>query len=339
MILLLLLISPTTAIYLPFEELSLTNKARPGVCHPPKGTPQRCCLGGTSSGGNVYWKPNLCNFEDNFAHVEPYETKFTISKLMVALHKHNYRLTIIGDSLMYQNTISLECGWLREGIETISKNHTKWNKNNWQYGIGTSEHFVVNVSRPVLVDFYLQYRPEQDMTQPREAIAASNVVLINSGLHFLDNSIKLFQTNTRDYLQMMYKWVTEPGHRRVLVWRENTAQHRDALGGEWNEPKKSNECKPLNWTNHQRYKWRDRMVQQIAQDVGFTIIDRIDLPFTRQRHDIVPLYWISFYAYTAKFHFFHPHMNGKCEPSHYCQDPLFWTPVWEQLLHIIRHSE
>eukprot|EP00978_Attheya_sp_CCMP212_P029934 scaffold108304_cov52-Attheya_sp.AAC.3 len=47
---------PLSQLYAPWEVASIN-----GICQPPNGTPTRCCLGSTSTGGGVHHKPNRCS--------------------------------------------------------------------------------------------------------------------------------------------------------------------------------------------------------------------------------------------------------------------------------------
>ena len=61
---------------LPWEILSMENR----TCEPPKGIPQRCCLGSVSSGGSVKFHSNLCNF------IKPYTRAQTMAQDFLRRH-------------------------------------------------------------------------------------------------------------------------------------------------------------------------------------------------------------------------------------------------------------
>ena len=78
-------------------------------------------------------------------------------------------------------------------------------------------------------------RPYPDMSNVADAARDTDVLVINTGLHYLDAG--LYRKVIRDMLETLLPF----SKTKVLVWRETTAQHVNSDGGEW----PPSECKGL----------------------------------------------------------------------------------------------
>ena len=235
---------------------------------------------------------------------------------------------IVGDSLMYQAAAGLECSWLRYGCnQSNTAAKQKKRDQRWKYGVSNIERWNVSCGGERAdapeVQFWLQYRPYEDMGQVEEMLSIADVFVFNSGLHYRRSQVDKYRNQTVAWLERVFKWASGDPSRRFAVWRETSAQHRDSLGGEWNTPRNSTTCVPLKWDEAHPYQWRDRLVKQWSAEVGFG-------------PSAVPLHWIPFYDFTVHLSTLHPGAASNCDPSHYCQHPALWSPVWSNLTSILK---
>lgn len=330
----------------PWENESVVSafSTATAVCNPPTGGDLRCCVGSTSAGGDIFWKPSTC-VSEMFESFVPVNTRYTERDLIDFLSQTELRMTLAGDSVMYQNMVGFQCAWLRQGCRNVHYQKFKREKIFWKYGIGTIEHYQVSCktsnAQPADVTFYLQYRPHNNMSEVREMLENTDVYYFNTGLHYISDDVDAnFKEETQNWLRVVYDWL-KSNVTRVAFFRETTAQHRDAMGGEWNMPLRNENatgCAPNWWTAHNTIKpnWRNNMVKRWASEIGFTVSNcdgktPIHYPSSSNSGSNPRLHWIPFYSYSSRLVHMHPgegfgSNHYKCEPTHICGHPEVWTP-------------
>ena len=289
---------------------------------------------------------------------------------MTALASTGRKLAVIGDSVMYQTVVGLECSWLREGCRNVrsvnnkSPSKTPYEKRvfkgeypgpAWKYGIGGFEEWTVACPSPVSsssssssnaavddevvanVNFYLQYRPYPDFVDLSTILSDHSVdtLLLNSGLHYLWSDGPSFESETKGVLQVVKRLVSDGNGRNVVLWRETTQQHRDSIGGEWSTKELSKECRDVSFGDDFTFQWRDKMVRGFMDELGFEIVEVEDAATGSLRSpEKTPIHWIKFANFTLGKSFFHPHNDeDQCEPTHFCQTPTFWEYICKSPTH------
>lgn len=353
---------PLEQQYLPWEKASITVGTKPGVCRPPPGTPERCCIGGISYGGDVFWGPDHCNWQENFVKFKYQKPLYTVGQLMQTLSRLNLNLTFAGDSVMYQNVVGLECDWLRQGCTSTHAALQTLHPENWRYGVGMHEEWNVTcpvppksgdgprkmaaVAKPVLVHYYLEYRPNNDFVQTKYILNRTDIFVFNVGLHYLSTEAAQYKKEMKNYMSVIYEW-QKGDPKRIAIYRETTQQHRDSSGGEWMQRVGSMKCKDVKFTAAHKRKWRVQLARKTAAEVGWTIVDtNVESLEADARNEVnmsnPKLFWVPFYDYTVPQMTMHPHWDSNtpipanpnannpltaCEPSHFCQTPLFWDQI------------
>ena len=117
---------PRQEMYLPWELQAMGT-----TCHPPEGTPTRCCTGSSSRGGNVNWTPKHGCKAAPYARLPDHSSE-SVSTLLKHLSATNQTMGFTGDSLMYQLVVGFECEWLRQGWTTT--HHTQVPRTNGTIG-------------------------------------------------------------------------------------------------------------------------------------------------------------------------------------------------------------
>ena len=311
---------------LPFEVSS--SKFPDPVCDPPSSIPRRCCVGSTSAGGNLFWKPEICS-NTPYDDYPPLIPDFT-HDLISTLARRNLSLVIVGDSVMYQAAVGLECAWLRANCTSVNSYTPRKKRGNWRYGVGGIEEWSVTCGSFTAppISYFSQYRPYADQSEIHEQLSASDVYVFNSGAHYLRKELALFRNETTAWLESVYEWATAPAspNTKYAIFRETAAQHRDSLGGEWNEKINTSNCVPLTWNANQPYNWRNELVAEWAREVGF---DKTGFPLQilHAYKETVP--WFNLHPGAAQ-------EDKGCEPTHYCHHPALWQNVWWELTTILK---
>ena len=332
--------NPDHTALLPFEKESMSGTS----CNPPLGTPQRCCVGATSAGGDLHWKKGTCA-GTNYNNLPPIDFSF-VRTLIATLAQLNKRLVIVGDSIMYQVVAGLECTWLRAGCTASNRSIKRTTSGFWKYGVHSIEQWNVTCGthRAPPITFFLQYRPQADLTEIDEQLSKADIYVFNTGLHYLKKEVDgVFRNETKAWLRRVLEWASVSPQSRYVFMRETTAQHRDSLGGEWDTSMNTTQCVPLRWDATQARNWRNNAVRHWSERVGFDLS-----PPSKNKNDkTVRLHWLPLYESTVPRYALHPGFSTKCEPTHYCQHPAMWQWVWsnftmglrEQLLLKLRIQE
>ena len=317
---------PRQEMYLPWELQAMGT-----TCHPPEGTPTRCCTGSSSAGGNVHWTPNHGCKAAPYARLPDHSSE-SVSTLLKHLSATNQTMGFTGDSLMYQLVVGFECEWLRQGWTTT--HHTqvpRTKRDDWQYGVGTMEEWVVRKKNSTAhIFFWLQYRPYEDMSEMAEIVHASDILMLNFGAHWLPSTRKEYTTD----MTRLWKFLKPFANTTFFIWREKFAQHRDSDGGEWDQDSRSDHCVPVVYEAVQ-HQWREKRIRKLLQEVQLPIYFLNETPRARRAAEV---FWLPIQDLSETWLDMHPLLslplgqNGtKCEVTHYCQTPYLWGEVWRLL--------
>lgn len=152
----------------------------------------------------------------------------------------------------------------------------------------------------------------------------SVVLLVNMGLHYVDNPVPSF--TPKDYQQqmtMVLGYLNElaasvnSGARRLRVfWRETSAQHFPTPNGYWPGQRYSDtmrlECAPVSDARPEA-DWRNRIIEKIVASRKLTQIKTI-----------------KFYNATLPLHTGHP--NGKLKDcTHFCWTPMLYQSIFHDM--------
>ena len=135
------------------------------------------------------------------------------------------------------------------------------------------------------------------------------VIMINMGLHFIDNPVKDFsrqdyQSQMTMILTYLHNFAIEHKNKNIFIyWRETTAQHFPTSNGYWPGVRYSNhmklKCVPIQDTNYTS-DWRNRIIEQIIWT-----------------GDLYKIQIISFYNITLPLWSSHPNGHMK-DCTHFC---------------------
>jgi hypothetical protein len=270
------------------------------------------------------------------------------------LTKKNGILLMIGDSVMQQFMNAIACELSREGVwtdynrfkntdetqyislsEVSNKKEGKATENEEKTEVVMKSamkflpiyHFVDGrYDRKPQAAFHSLVSTLQDCLQQYKTI----VVLINMGLHYIENPSPGFGKN--DYSTQMTKLLLYLSsfhsnatrltqHSVEIVWRETTAQHFATKNGFWPGMKYTKDmklgCFPIEDTSNIA-DWRNREIERIISAHGLSASIR----------------YLPFYNLTVPFWSEHP--NGMLKDcTHFCWTPMLYQPIFHYLRDLI----
>jgi hypothetical protein len=175
------------------------------------------------------------------------------------------RIAIVGDSVQRQLFGGIECELFRSGFNITKGEIVKWkelpappNRVAWKYGVKGEQCFNVTLPESMIhhqsqrqqieVCIFEHYRPYLDMKQHKQIAEMSDLMIIDYGLHFLEDEKD--STGTRQMVEYessisaLLKMLKEVPDCH-LIYRETSAQHFDRIGGDFSLAKttfKSRTC-------------------------------------------------------------------------------------------------
>jgi hypothetical protein len=329
---------------LPWEEKSLSTKR---VCRPPKGTPDYCCIGSLSEGGQVGFARDKCNVgPDVYKHAEeialttladyPLTTKEATTSaqqhcdwchIVEILMEKNWTLAFQGDSLTRQTFAGVECELRRRDlyqVTLIQIFEQKDTKPRWRYGLDqifelhvshkdSNRNTSISSSNVAVIRYYAMYRPHEYMADVKDVMRNNDILVFDHGLHYgqFEDNGELFLTEMTKLINTLF--TGKNSRLKILAWRETTAQHYDTPGGHYLPDANFTYCAPMKPEHRNSADWRRPIIEQIVNSTG------IEYP---QQLDILP-----FYKYTSYLHDLHH--GADC--SHFCSTPSLWLPLWRVL--------
>ena len=148
------------------------------------------------------------------------------------------------------------------------------------------------------------------------------VILINMGLHYVDNPVAGFSKN--DYHQQMTTvlmylqelTIAHPQHKFHILWRETTAQHFPTPNGYWPGVRYATGmkigCEPIKDPSPQA-DWRNRAIEDIIL-----------------KNNLFQVKILRFYNITVPLWSEHP--NGHLRDcTHFCWSPMLYQPIFYHL--------
>jgi len=205
-----------------------------------------------------------------------------------------------------------------------------------------------------------------------------DVLFINWGLHYLiyENSVYIdmivnLLTKLRVFATNQPLIFRETSAQHLVT---DGGEWDSSPAAEWNVTEDlAQSCRPLRFIDHgDPYdepsllqptirKWRDRIVIREAILLGYKI-HVMDAYYLKEHPHIVKtpesatckflmdnddplmvqptLFIIPFYDWTEDlWDAHHTNDNGKCEPTHYCSNPLVWEHIYDRMYGILKHSK
>jgi hypothetical protein len=244
-------------------------------------------------------------------------------------------LSMTGDSLMYQFAVAAECDWLRSGCTQHEDHHLvkeiDHNRSiDFHYRPGDRLRWNVTCGDlpPVHVQFQLQYRPSVIEVGRLLSSTPRGVVLLNFGVHYLRPHRAMLKTELGVLFRLLKQWQERNVTHRTLVWRETFAQHVDSDGGEWDAPHLTEGCATnVTFSDQAPRQWRDIQILEIARRARVIthVLPGFNHTLSHPRNH--PGFGKTGDSKTKR--------QEQCEKSHFCHNPLFWAPLFENLHGIV----
>ena len=343
---------PTALPLLPWEVESAQHRQ----CAPPDGIPKTCCVGSTSKGRHVKFKPEKCTDPAVYDRLEQYTLDFMkqfpprpkgsaqpfcdVCQIADHLIVNNLTMSFQGDSMTRQTVVGLECELRRRGYE-VQTNAARWKKRpkglkDRKFGITDTVELLVSFPgvnmthgnftqqqerRIGRIMYYAIYRPFRDNLEVSEIVNSSDILIFDHGLHWTP----LQAYNFREDMTTLIKAYKGQKNLQLVAWRETSAQHWNATGGHFSfrHVTLSHGCVPMNGG---REGFRLPLIQNASRTVGMTVLNAMDPTFSSQPRREDELVILPFREYTNELHYLHP---GEC--THFCSSPYVWLPLWHSL--------
>ena len=203
---------------------------------PRQPIPSKCCIGSSSGGGQVTFKPDVCNLGpepyrraeehaleylrnnpiSNQVSTAPTATSCDVCRIVDVLAQNNWTMTFQGDSTMHQLADAFDCALRRRGyrVETDEKPWRRPQGLFWRYGIGSAMRMRVwppsstdETSSPVIIRHYGMYRPHfgDNSSEIFHVMERSDVLVFDHSLHYTIDQDKIFSSEMTQLLQILYQ--------------------------------------------------------------------------------------------------------------------------------------
>lgn len=371
----------STLTYLPWEIASMPNATYDGNnCQPPPVAPQEtvaanasitidpiCCLG-----SRYHFSPPAHRFFGRqCAHMDHDKLKQHVLQVLGGddyqvcdacrifdlLLQHNLSITFWGDSVQAQIFNGFECALQRQGYRIVGRqDEPRGEPGNMFQPAAVATRFIASDNthddRTVALRFFYQYKPNPSVngtyqTALKEIIETTDVLVVNFGVHFSWKHRARFRARMQQLWEALYTFAS---HRfTLLAFRETTAQHFDADGGDYHLAAAAinstdglpNRCVPMQWGSLAG--WREAVVKEEATRAGFRVVGPFDDKPSTAKDDTRPhVVVLPFFNFTAEHPDLHPTIPatvnssnltaaGAADCTHYCSTPFLWMPLWRSL--------
>lgn len=238
----------STAPFLPFQPWE-----RPGTCDlRPKHMPDYCCYGGKNVYAKYCQEFNQSTFDRFDNHTKHYvehtrhaffnsqtSSPSPCNECQIANYvlKHNLTLTFLGDSVMDQNWVGLECSLRRRGYHFQSKTLNQWARQPGEFfknGLRDVQTLKLvggpgGVTGEGILAYVKAYRRPTYGAEFFYVIANSDVIVFDHGVHWQPKLHDEFRLEMVEHLKHFR--TPQAAHVRLLAWRETTPQHWNYPGG------------------------------------------------------------------------------------------------------------
>ncbi len=245
------------------------------------------------------------------------------------LSAQNGAMLLIGDSVMQQFFSAVACELEREGVWSDPSRFS--NTDEVQYvkvkGAAKAAHIkflpiyhFVNGRWDRVANASMHHM--RNALETMVAKVDTLVVVLNMGLHYVDNPVAHFSRS--DYqaqmtmaLSFLHQFALRHASKTVKVFfRETTAQHFPTPNGYWPGVKYSHTmklgCVPLQDASAQA-DWRNRDIDTIVKT-----------------HNLFKVEIVRFYDVTAPLWSEHPNGHMK-DCTHFCWSPMLYQPIFHRL--------
>lgn len=311
--------------------------------------PMRCRAGNSWPSRSTYCSAedlpfaNRTNFQKALNGLDDPSSK-PLAAFFSKLQSERGALLLIGDSVTQQFYGALACELEREGVWKEPRKFQ--NTDEMQYvrvksdGIAEANHAVPISFLPIyhMVNGRWDRIPNANFHKLKTSLEDwikrtdinSIVVVINMGLHYVDNPVKDFTPS--DYesqmtmvLSYLHHFVIdntisvseEASEKRIRIfWRETSAQHFPTPNGYWPGQRYSHtmrlQCEPVRDTSPSA-DWRNRIIEKIVR--------------TRSLFNI---HIIKFYDVTLPLFSEHPN-GGLKDCTHFCWYPMLYQSIFNDM--------
>lgn len=326
-------------------------------CNPPPHISKQCCIGSFSMGGDIdYQQRYNCHGTklDDYRKLQQHATKelqlfrgsndnCDVCRILENSRRHNLTMAFFGDSMTNQVVQGLICELQRRNyvvdLIRIPGKHGEVCKRCIKWTL------LLNISSPtwkqeesVQMKFFFQYRypfyyPEEEL----EVATSADILVLNLGLHWSWNG-RMVETGRMHYrksLNDFLKFLKRNGTQRMLLYRETSAQHFDADGGDWGlrTNSSSKTCTAIRDFRSEAAGWREGKVVKAARAQGYRLVSALDLPAYDDDSAVPELVVLPWWNFTARHFEMHP--TEEC--SHYCSSPFLYLPLWRGLRVAVDH--
>jgi len=341
--------------YLPWESAQLEQTGNDqgevanGLCKPPKGVSDECCLGMSNCFADPRKAPNRqCLSALRTMPSTPGATE-AIHAVTSNLQRSKRKLVLTGDSVMEQVYTGLKCAIERtekyevEETRELEKYRGVKHDNPSNGGLWWKKDLALRGKQGnASIAMYAQYKPYHDMSQMKDIIMDADVLFMNFGIHY--HPYPTNQSNFKyglgyemeEYGAMLEKFfdafASVTSKKPVtLIWRETAAQHFEGKDGEYTGKKGEHQCVESGKGGERDSPIREQVVKEVAEKSHFRVVYLNEtLPEIKKDEKI--LYYVPFHAFSNQFSDLHVG-SGDC--THFCQTPMLWQPIWVNLARLL----
>lgn len=327
--------------YTPFDQCLLNTTTRADLkriakdcenLHPEAASqPIRCRVGNTWPSKSEYCSPADIAFSNrtNFLRtLDGYDdpSKSPLKSFFEKLSKENGALLLVGDSVMQQFFSAIACELERE---QVWKDPTKFSNTDEVQNVRVPDAKLSSVVKFLPIYHFVNGRYDriphaamhllQKSVQHYLAVKDSLVIVMNMGLHYVDNPIPNF--SRKDYqkqvlmgLQYLHKVALETTKKKVrILWRETSAQHFPTFNGYWPGAKFAHTmtltCTPIADPSPEA-DWRNYDVRELVSKNNLSTVQ------------IVPFYNVTLPLWSE-------HPNGQLRDcTHFCWTPMLYQSIF-----------
>ena len=245
------------------------------------------------------------------------------------LLEQNLTLAFVGDSIVRQVAVGLECDLRRRNYNvSVTTSRRELKDDRWRYHWSSTYHITVSSGQQsTTIRFFNMFRPDRPELRMLLQRYSVDIIVFDHGMHYLVPSES--EDFTEDTLQ---EFALLPKKVPLIIWKETSTQHYNNTGGHysWNTIEKQTSCAPIREAEIQSSLSTTNWMSELINKLNWTLLstdhaDFASIPYIDGKQEIV---MAPFRDFTSSLWEMHPPFP---DCTHFCSTPFLWLPIWRSI--------